>query len=322
MMEVLLKCEFPCGGENDFSVQMYCRATNSRRISNEYVKSVTSAKTTPSTVIAPNHFSTTRLKDIDLMESKISIEVFELTNEILDPILLLQLFSNDRNQLTDFVNAQVDILNEIRKSLKWYHDESEKSLDELTVIQPMFKYFVENLLASLVTTSVCLADTFSVEDGNIVPLEVEVILEDNADKLTDYNVEDERRATLQGRPDLVINIKNKSNGEERRSLVEKKPPYSRSRGLYHTKGFQSRDQFLLELHADAVAELGGVVRAGALSDFVAVVLGVCIIEEGGIVRHHQSKRVCDAVLYIKVILCLLCQLTPEFVETLILLPEK
>jgi hypothetical protein len=172
----------------------------------------------------------------------------------------------------------------------WYNGiYKRESLDEF-IFQRFYLLFAERLLKSV-------NNGFTVNAANSTELESVLTLK--------TKVKDEKSGTsisetikIKGSPDVMV------TNESTESLIELKPPFSKSCGLYHTECYKPRDQLVLEVHSKAVQKNQNIenLTIGLLTDLFCSVVDICI--DG---NHYMSERVCSLEGSIQMFLLLCCK---------------
>ena len=195
-----------CGFPDDRNGYLIARriTKNSRRIS-EFAENVTEA----SSVGGDYDISKIRLNQIDLVASNIKIKMFRTTEVFPKNIIVQQLFGGDESYYQTWMTDQCAELAKFKNVFKWYKSKYKKTVNELTVFQPMYQLFGERMLHSL-------SEDFSIEEANGENMLVNIFLRKNMESLV-----------INGTTDLAVS----ANGHD--TSVELKSPFSKNKGMYH-----------------------------------------------------------------------------------------
>lgn len=202
-----------------------------------------------------------------LCDAHVQVHSCEVREEALDALLMSRLFDNNSASFETFVTAQVKNLDSLRGFCYCYWDflkqrkafsngNGDETMDEEKMFQPLFASFLRQLVAKLPANA---NEGIAVNEVNNVRLtsEVELI------------VKGVRKNTLSGYTDVAIADPGGiiSDVDHFRSIIELKPPFG---GLWHSAGYQQKDQLLGEMMAWKKMANERQTFVGALTDLFLI----------------------------------------------------
>jgi hypothetical protein len=191
-----------------------------------------------------------------------------------------------------FLSDQCLELQRLRNAFAWYYEQTKRSCNEVTIFQPIMKFYLQQLFAALEGFPAGV----NVSDVNSIPLSGEIWVKDESG--------DEYTALLTGFSDLCVS--ETLDPKDFISIFELKSPFKLQGCGVHAQ----KDQLFAEL--EALGQMSGGVSLGCLTDLncMAVALRVPSTDVGA-TQYHISSRVTspEQVVLLILLMGLGCALT-------------